>query len=53
MALTVKDLEKLQCQLDGDYRLKLVDGDRLTVPDLLPGWEVAMSELWSPVFDQE
>jgi Uma2 family endonuclease len=29
----------------------LQDGDVLTVPDLLPGWEVPVSELWSPVFD--
>ena len=27
MSLTVKDLEKLQSQIDGDYRLELVDGD--------------------------
>lgn len=27
------------------------DGDVLTVPDLLPGWEVQISELWSPEFD--
>jgi Uma2 family endonuclease len=29
------------------------DGDTLTLPDLLPGWSVAVSELWSPVFDEE
>jgi Uma2 family endonuclease len=29
------------------------DGDVLTVPDLLPGWSVAISDLWSPVFDEE
>jgi Uma2 family endonuclease len=28
-------------------------GDMLTLPDLLPGWSVAVSELWSPVFDEE
>ena len=28
----------------------LGDGDILTVPDLLPGWEVAVSDLWSPEF---
>lgn len=28
----------------------LRDGDVVTVPDLLPGWEVPVSELWSPVF---
>lgn len=29
----------------------LRDGDVLTVPDLLPGWEVSVSALWSPVFE--
>lgn len=29
----------------------LKDGDVLTIPDLLPGWEVQISELWSPVFE--
>jgi Uma2 family endonuclease len=29
----------------------LHDGDILTVPDLLPGWEVKIAELWSPEFD--
>ena len=29
----------------------LWDGDTLTVPELLPGWELAISELWPPVFD--
>jgi Uma2 family endonuclease len=28
----------------------LGDGDRLTVPDLLPGWEVPVVELWAPEF---
>lgn len=32
--------------------VRLEDGDRLTVPDLLPGWEVPLSELWSPVFEE-
>jgi Uma2 family endonuclease len=37
------------------YRLSekvvLRDGNVLTLPDLLPGWEVAISEVWSPVFE--
>ena len=38
------------------YRLNqapevLRDGDVLTIPELLPGWEVAIAELWSPVFE--
>ena len=37
----------------GEERVTLRDGDRLTIPDLLPGWSVAVSELWSPVFEEE
>ncbi|HLO49529.1 MAG TPA: Uma2 family endonuclease [Kamptonema sp.] len=29
------------------------NGDILTLPDLLPGWELSISELWPPVFDRE
>lgn len=31
----------------------LRDGDVLTLPDLFPGWSVALSEVWSPVFEDE
>jgi Uma2 family endonuclease len=31
--------------------IMLRDGDILTVPDLLPGWEVPIIELWAPVFE--
>lgn len=27
------------------------DGDVLTIPELLPGWEVPITELWAPEFD--
>jgi len=33
--------------------ITLQDGDVLTLPDLFPGWSVAIAELWSPVFDDE
>lgn len=38
------------------YRLNqdpvvLQSGDILTLPDLLPGWELAVSDLWPPEFD--
>lgn len=38
------------------YRLNqpavvLKDGDTLTIPELLPGWELAISELWPPEFE--
>jgi len=29
------------------------NGDTLTLPDLLAGWELSISELWPPVFDEE
>ncbi len=29
----------------------LQDGDVLTLQDLLSGWEVAISDVWSPVFE--
>ncbi|MUH01379.1 Uma2 family endonuclease [Scytonema sp. UIC 10036] len=29
----------------------LRDGDVLTVPELLPGWEVKVSDLWTPEFE--
>ena len=32
--------------------IALGDGDVLTLPDLLPGWEVAVSELWPLRFDE-
>lgn len=35
----------------GQDVITLTNGDVLTVPDLLPGWEVSISELWSPVFE--
>jgi Uma2 family endonuclease len=28
----------------------LRERDVLTVPDLLPGWELPISNLWSPIF---
>ncbi|MEH1933977.1 MAG: Uma2 family endonuclease [Nostoc sp.] len=38
------------------YRLNqepilLQDYDKLTLPDLLPGWELVVSEIWPPVFE--
>ena len=31
--------------------LMLRNGNTLTLPDLLPGWELAVSELWPPEFE--
>jgi Uma2 family endonuclease len=38
------------------YRLNLEpivlkDNEKLTIPELLPGWELAIKELWPPEFD--
>ena len=32
-------------------KIVLQNNDVLTLPDLLPGWEVDISEIWSPVFE--
>lgn len=29
----------------------LKNNDKLTIPELLPGWELAIAELWPPEFD--
>lgn len=29
----------------------LRDGDRLTVPEVLPGWEMEVASIWAPEFD--
>lgn len=47
------DPEKLTLTI---YRLNqepivLQDNDKLRLPDLLPGWELTVSELWPPVFE--
>ncbi|MEO0407838.1 MAG: Uma2 family endonuclease [Cyanobacteria bacterium P01_A01_bin.135] len=35
---------------DGDV-VVLGNGDRFTVPELLPGWEMAVDSIWAPEFD--
>ena len=41
----------LEIRRSGQEPLVLKDGDVLMLPDLLPGWELQVSELWSPVFE--
>ncbi|PSF38964.1 hypothetical protein C7H19_02605 [Aphanothece hegewaldii CCALA 016] len=36
---------------NGQETIFLRDGDILTVPDVLPGWELTISEIWAPEFD--
>jgi Uma2 family endonuclease len=33
--------------------VQLTNDDVLSIPELFPGWEIAVSELWPPVFDEE
>jgi Uma2 family endonuclease len=42
----------LEIRREGEKPVRLGDGDILTLPDLLPGWEVQVSELWPPVFEE-
>ncbi len=41
----------VEVRRSGQEPLTFHDGDVLTVPDLLPGWEVKVEDLWSPEFD--
>ncbi|BDI16640.1 hypothetical protein ANSO36C_24420 [Nostoc cf. commune SO-36] len=31
----------------------LENGDILTIPELFPGWELPLTELWPPIFTEE
>lgn len=47
------DPDKLTCsvyRLNQD-RMVLKDNDKLTLPELLPGWELTVLELWPPEFE--
>ncbi len=35
----------------GQEPIQLKDGDILTLPDLIPDWQLPISDLWSPVFE--
>jgi Uma2 family endonuclease len=47
------DPDKLTVTVYGINQAPVVlqNGDTLTLPDLLPGWELAVSELWPPEFE--
>ncbi|NES70320.1 MAG: Uma2 family endonuclease, partial [Okeania sp. SIO2D1] len=32
--------------------IELTNNDILTIPELFPGWEISISELWPPIFDE-
>lgn len=33
--------------------VQLTNDDILTIPELFPGWEISVSKLWPPIFDEE
>ncbi|NEQ39126.1 MAG: Uma2 family endonuclease [Okeania sp. SIO3I5] len=33
--------------------VELAGDDILTIPELFPGWEISISELWPPIFEEE
>jgi Uma2 family endonuclease len=35
----------------GQEAIVLQNGDTLTVPELLPGWEMEVESIWAPEFD--
>jgi Uma2 family endonuclease len=37
----------------GAEKVVLRDGDIITVPELLPGWELPVADIWSPEFDDD
>jgi Uma2 family endonuclease len=41
----------LEVRRKGEVAVQLKDGEVLVLPDLLPGWELQISELWPLVFD--
>lgn len=47
------DLETVTvCRPTGES-IELRNGDVLTIPELFPGWELPVIEIWPPVFDEE
>jgi hypothetical protein len=47
----LRSLSKKDKEDNGEDVVILGDRDLLTLPDLLPGWQVAISDLWAPEFD--
>jgi Uma2 family endonuclease len=44
--------EWVEVRRSGQTPVVLQNGDILTLPDLLPGWEVNIEELWAVEFDE-
>lgn len=45
------DNRTVEVHRSGQAIATLRDGDVLTIPDVLPGWEVQVIDLWAPEFD--
>lgn len=43
--------EWVEIRRSGQDPFVLQNGNTIAVPDLLPGWEVKVEDLWSPLFD--
>lgn len=43
--------ESVEIRRSDQDPIALQNGDVITVPELLPGWEVRVEDLWSPQFD--
>jgi len=44
-------IHTLEVHRAGQAALVLYNSDVLTLPDLLPGWEMPVSSIWAPEFD--
>ena len=47
------DAETVKIYRSADEPQILQNGDILTIPELFPGWELPVSELWPPIFTEE
>ncbi len=47
------DLETVTVYRPTGESTQLSNGDILTIPELFPGWEIPITEIWPPVFDEE
>ncbi len=48
--LIIPKTKTVEVYRDGSEEI-LGNSDVLTLPDLLPGWEVAICDIWSPIFE--
>lgn len=47
------DLETVTVYRPTGESTQFSNGDKLTIPELFPGWELAIDEIWPPVFDED